>query len=63
MYLSTSTLLDGLDPNPALDWHQCGNSLALCYFAELVMEMPDSLWMTCKSEFGVSDLRYSPRRR
>ena len=35
-----------------LDWRQCGNSLALCYFA-VVMELPDSLWMDCKSEFGV----------
>ena len=25
-----------------LDWRQCGNSLALCYFA-VVMELPDSL--------------------
>ena len=25
-----------------LDWHQCGNRLALCYFA-VVMELPDSL--------------------
>ena len=24
-----------------LDWRQCGNSLALCYFA-VVMELPDS---------------------
>ena len=24
-----------------LDWRQCGNSLALCYFAA-VMELPDS---------------------
>ena len=24
-----------------IDWHQCGNSLALCYFA-VVMELPDS---------------------
>ena len=35
-----------------LDWRQCGNSLALCYFA-VVMELPDCLWMNCKSEFGV----------
>ena len=43
----------------SLDWHQCGNSLALCYFA-VVMELPDSLWMNCKSEFGVIFLRCSP---
>ena len=42
-----------------LDWRQCGNSLALCYFA-VVMELPDSLWMNCKSEFGVIYLRCSP---
>ena len=42
-----------------LDWRQCGNSLALCYFA-VVMELPDSLWMNCKSEFGVIFLRCSP---
>ena len=42
-----------------LDWRQCGNSLALCYFA-VVMELPDSLWMDCKSEFGVIFLRCSP---
>ena len=35
-----------------VDWYQCGNGLALCYFA-VVMELPDSLWMNCKSEFGV----------
>ena len=39
------------------DWRQCGNSLALCYFA-VVMELPDSLWMNCKSEFGVIFLRF-----
>ena len=44
----------------SLDWCQCGNSLALCYFA-VVMELPDSLWMHCKSEFGVIFLRCSPR--
>ena len=43
-----------------LDWRQCGNSLALFYFA-VVMELPDSLWMHCKSEFGVIFLRCSPR--
>ena len=43
-----------------IDWRQCGNSLALCYFA-VVMELPDSLWMHCKSEFGVIFLRCSPR--
>ena len=42
-----------------LDWRQCGNSLALCYFA-VVMELLDSLWMNCKSEFGVIFLRCSP---
>ena len=42
-----------------LDWRQCGNSLALCYFAA-VMELPDSLWMNCKSEFSVIFLRCSP---
>ena len=42
-----------------VDWRQCGNSLALCYFA-VVMELPDSLWMNCKSEFGVIFLRCSP---
>ena len=43
-----------------LDWRQYGNSLALCYFA-VVMELPDSLWMHCKSEFGVIFLRCSQR--
>ena len=43
-----------------LDWRQCGNSLALCYFA-VVMELPVSLWMNCKSEFGVIFLRCSPK--
>ena len=43
----------------AVDWRQGGNSLALCYFA-VVMELPDSLWMNCKSEFGVIFLRCSP---
>ena len=42
-----------------VDWRQCGNSLALCYFA-VVMELPDSLLMNCKSEFGVIFLRCSP---
>ena len=42
-----------------LDWRQCGNCLALCYFA-VVMELPHSLWMNCKSEFGVIFLRCSP---
>ena len=42
-----------------LDWCQCGNSLALCYLA-VVMELPDSLWMDRKSEFGVIFLRCSP---
>ena len=42
-----------------LDWHQCGNILALCYFA-VVMELQDSLWMNCKAEFGVIFLRCSP---
>ena len=46
--------------NSPLDWRQCGNSLALFYFA-VVMELPDSLWMHCKSEFGVIFLRCSPR--
>ena len=45
-----------------VDWHQYGNSLALCYFAA-VMELPDSLWMNCKSECGVIFLRCSPRKR
>ena len=43
----------------SLDWRQCGNSLALCYFA-VVMELPDFLLMNCKSEFGVIYLRCSP---
>ena len=43
-----------------LDWRQYGNSLALCYFA-VVMELPDSLWMNCKSEFGVIFLMCSQR--
>ena len=42
-----------------LDWRQCGKSLALCYFA-VGMELPDSLLMNCKSEFGVIFLRCSP---
>ena len=40
---------------------QCGNtanSLTCCYLA-VVMELPDSLWMNCKSEFGVIFLRCS----
>ena len=41
-----------------LDWRQCGNSLALCYFA-VVMVLPDSLWMNYKSKFGVVFLRCS----
>ena len=45
-----------------LDWRQCGNSLALWYFA-VVMELPHSLWMNCKSEFGVIFLRCSPTWR
>ena len=45
--------------NRNLGWRQCGNSLALCYF-EVVMELPDSLLMNCKSEFGVIFLRCSP---
>ena len=42
-----------------LDWRQCGNSLALCYFA-VVMELPDFLLINCKPEFGVIFLRCSP---
>ena len=42
-----------------LDWRQCGNSLALCYFAVL-MELLDSLLINCKSEFGVIFLGCSP---
>ena len=45
---------------PDLDGRQCGNNLALCNFA-VVMELPDSLWMNWKSEFGVIFLRCSPR--
>ena len=41
-----------------VDWRQWGKSLALCYFA-VVMELPDSLLMKCKSEFGVIFLRCS----
>ena len=44
-----------------LDWRKCGNSLTLCYLA-VGMELQDSLWMNCKSEFGVIFLRCSPRR-
>ena len=44
----------------SLDGRQCGNNLALCNFA-VVMELPDSLWMNWKSEFGVIFLRCSPR--
>ena len=43
-----------------VDWRQYGNSRALCYFV-VVMELPDSLWMHCKSEFGVIFLRCSQR--
>ena len=43
-----------------VDWRQCSNSLALCYFT-VVMELPDSLWMNCKSEFGVTFLWCLPR--
>ena len=46
--------------NIDLDPRQCGNSLALCYFA-VAMELPDSLLMNCKSQFGVIFLRCSPR--
>ena len=49
----------GLSDNP-LDGRQCGNNLALCNFA-VVMELPDSLYMNWKSEFGVIFLRCSPR--
>ena len=42
-----------------VDWRQCGNSLALCYYA-VVMELLDFLLMNCKSEFGVIFLRCSP---
>ena len=41
-----------------LDWRHCGNSLgclALGYLA-VVMELPDSLWINCKFEFGVNFL-------
>ena len=38
----------------SVDGRQCGNNLALCNFA-VVMELPDSLWMNWKSEFGVQD--------
>ena len=48
-----------LNDSDTIDWCQCGNSLALCYFA-VVMELPDSLLMNCKSEFGVIFLRCSP---
>ena len=51
---------NSLDGGDYLDWRQCGNSLALCYFA-VVMELPVSLWMNCKSEIGVIFLRCSPR--
>ena len=44
----------------SLDECQCGNSLALCYLV-VVMELPDSLWMNRKSEFGVIFLKCSPR--
>ena len=43
-----------------VDWRQCSNSLALCYFT-VVMELPDSLWMNCKSEFDVTFLWCLPR--
>ena len=46
--------------NNAVDWRQCGNSLALCYLA-VVMELLDSLWMNRKSGFGVIFSRCSPR--
>ena len=49
---------DSLDVS--LDGRQCGNNLALCNFA-VVMELPDSLYMNWKSEFGVIFLRCSPR--
>ena len=45
-----------------IDWRQCGNSLALCYFA-VVMELPDFLLMNCKAEFGVNFSRCSPTWR
>ena len=45
---------------PIIDERQCGNNLALCNFA-VVMELPDSLYMNWKSEFGVIFLRCSPR--
>ena len=35
-----------------VDRRQCGDNLALCYFA-VVLELLDSLWMNRKSEFGV----------
>ena len=43
-----------------VDGRQCGNNLALCNFA-VVMELPDSLYMNWKSEFGVIFLSCSPR--
>ena len=46
--------------NKLVDGRQCGNNLALCNFA-VVMELPDSLYMNWKSEFGVIFLRCSPR--
>ena len=55
-YIVNLSVRSGVFP---VDWRQCGNSLALCYFA-VVMELPDSLLMNCKSEFGVIFLRCSP---
>ena len=35
--------------------------LATMWHFAIVIELPDSLWMNCKSEFGVIFLRCSPR--
>ena len=51
MFESVTQMLEQLTWIP-LDWRQCGNNLALCYFA-VVIELPNSLWMNCKSEFGI----------
>ena len=55
-------LLSQRFPYCYLDWRQCGNSLALCYFA-VVMELPHSLWMNFKSEFACALSRTLIRQR
>ena len=53
----------GCPYNDLVIFKDSNDCLALCYFQyfTVVMELPDSLWMNCKSEFGVIFLKCSPR--